>query len=232
MGKVNLNSDTSKISVSAAYLAIVSAGLVILLLACLHILSPEFDPMRRMVSEYALSNYSWVLSLMFIGWAIGCWSLAFVLWSQVKTIGGKVGLFFLIASGVGAAMASVFDVRHPLHGPAALIGIPTLPIAAILIALSLRRVRNWSSARTALLWTAIFTWLGFILLTVAIIVMLSGLSKTKGEMTPEVVALAGYPNRFLIIIYQVWLMTAAWQAIRLRNASPPTLQLPLKHPSV
>jgi hypothetical protein len=129
-------------------------------------------------------------------------------------------------------MASVFDVRHPLHGPAALIGIPTLPIAAILIALSLRRVRNWSSARTALLWTAIFTWLGFILLTVAIIVMLSGLSKTKGEMTPEVVALAGYPNRFLIIIYQVWLMTAAWQAIRLRNASPPTLQLPLKHPSV
>jgi hypothetical protein len=213
---LDTESGTSKISVSAAYLAIISAGLVILLLACLHILSPEFSPLRRMVSEYALGNYSWVLSLMFVGWAISCWSVAVALWSQIKTIGGKIGLFFLIASGVGAAMASFFDVRHPLHGLSAMIGIPTLPIAATLMALSLRRVREWSSARNALLWMAILTWVSFILLIVAIIVMISGLSKTKGEMTPEVVALAGYPNRFLIIIYQAWLITTAWQAIRLR----------------
>lgn len=218
MKRVTLNRDTSKISAAAAYVGIISAALVILLLASLHILSPEFSPVRRMVSEYALGNYSWVLSLMFIGWAISCWSVAFTLWSQIKTIGGKIGLLFLIASGVGAAMASVFDVRHPLHGLAAMIGIPTLPIAATLITVSLRSVREWSSAKNLLLLTAILTWASFIMLTLAAVVMLTGLSKTKGEMTPEVIAIAGYPNRFLIVIYEVWLITAAWQAIQLRKA--------------
>ena len=53
MEDVVVNSDTSKISVPVARLSIAAAVVVLLLLASLHVLSPEFDPSWRMVSEYA-----------------------------------------------------------------------------------------------------------------------------------------------------------------------------------
>ena len=45
------------ISVPTAQLAIGAAAAVILILASLHVLSPEFDPRWRVVSEYANGNY-------------------------------------------------------------------------------------------------------------------------------------------------------------------------------
>jgi hypothetical protein len=64
------NNDPSKIVTPAAWLAMIMTAATILLLAALHVLSPEFDPSWRMVSEYALGHYGWVLSLMFLSWAI------------------------------------------------------------------------------------------------------------------------------------------------------------------
>ena len=107
--------DTAKICAPAAWAAIAAAGAVLLLLAGLHGLSPEFDPSFRVLSEYANGGYSWVLSLLFLAWALSSWALAVAIWSQVNGIGGKLGLGFLIAAGVGEAMASVFDINHPLH---------------------------------------------------------------------------------------------------------------------
>ena len=65
-----LTGDTPKIEVAGALLAIAAAAVALLLLASLHVLSPEFDPAFRMVSEYALGHYGWVLSLMFLAWGI------------------------------------------------------------------------------------------------------------------------------------------------------------------
>jgi hypothetical protein len=65
--------DTASISITAAWVAIAGAGAVLLLLAGLHVLSPEFDPSFRVVSEYANGRYSWVLSVMFAAWALSSW---------------------------------------------------------------------------------------------------------------------------------------------------------------
>ena len=116
-----------------ARLVITTSITTLLLLVALHILSPGFAPSWRMVSEYANGAYGWVLSLMFIFWALSSWMLAVTIWSEVVTTAGKVGLYFLVASGVGEAMAAVFDINHNLHGLAGLIGIGSLPIAAMLI---------------------------------------------------------------------------------------------------
>ena len=62
--------DIPVIEVLAARLAIGAAAATLLLLASLHVLSPEFDPSFRMVSEYALGRDAWVLSLMFLAWGI------------------------------------------------------------------------------------------------------------------------------------------------------------------
>jgi hypothetical protein len=227
MSKEFLTSDTSEISDTAARIAIGFSAAALTFLASLHILSPEFDPAWRMVSEYALGSYSWVLSLMFIAWAFSSWALAYSIRSQVKTRGGKIGLIFLVLAGVGEAMASVFDVKHSLHGVAALIGIPSLPIAAMLIGLSLRRNREWSGEKKGLLITANLTWISYALMTAAAIVMFTGFSQAgvdfnaeptaERDLPPGVIALAGYANRFLIFAYCLWVMFLGWTAVRLRT---------------
>jgi hypothetical protein len=204
--------DGSAIATSpaVAWTSFVSAAASLVFLAALHLLSPEFDPSKRMVSEYALGSFSWVLSLMFLVWAFSCIALFVAIKSQVRTIGGKIGLGLLLLSALGMAMAAFFDVNHNLHGVAALIGMPNLPIAAVLISVSLGRNSSWSMSRRLLIWTAILTWVSLILMNVAIF---TGFSQT-GEANPG--AWFGWANRFLILAYNVWLMTVAWRTANTR----------------
>ena len=211
------NSITARLSLAAAIATLLT-------LAVLHILSPEFAPAWRMVSEYANGNYSWVLSLMFIFWAISSWSLAFTLWSEVKTTAGKVGLYFLVAAGIGEAMAAVFDINHSLHGLASLIGIGGLPIAALLISTSLGRMDDWSAAKKSLLVTANLTWISVLLMGITFAILISTFTQAGGDMTstevpttlPDgVIAWVGWANRFLIVAYCAWVINVAWRAIRI-----------------
>lgn len=216
----------TEISLPAERLAIAAAVAVILLLASLHILSPEFDPSWRMVSEYANGPYSWVLSLMFITWALSSWALAFAIWLQVRTFAGKVGLAFLIAAGIGEAMASVFDINHPLHGLAAIIGIGSLPVAAMLISVSLGRTERWSAAKKVLLWTANLTWVSVLLMAATFAILIVTYTQAGGDLTAGtevtvlpsgVIALVGWANRLLIVVYCVWVANLAWQASKVRR---------------
>src|SRR5258706_14071248 len=215
------------ISLTAARLAIAAAAAALLLLASLHILSPEFDPSWRMVSEYANGHYGWALSLMFALWAVSSWALAFAIWSQVRTRAGKIGLVFLIVAGVGEAMASVFDINHqPLHDLAGYISIPSLPIAAMLISVSLSRTQAWSVAKKALLWTANLTWISVVLFAATFAILIVTYTQSGAKIDPQAkvialppgeIALVGWANRLLVVVYCVWVMTVAWQAIQLRR---------------
>jgi hypothetical protein len=194
---------------TAGRISFAASVATLVFLAALHLLSPEFDPASRMVSEYALGNYNWVLTLMFLAWALSCVALFFAIKSHVSTIGGKIGLGLLLLSALGMGMAALFDVNHNLHGLAAMIGMPNLPIAAILISVSLGRHPSWTSARPLLIWTAILAWAGLILMNVGIF---TGFSPT-GEVNQG--AWFGWANRFLIIAYTLWLMAVAWRLLHL-----------------
>jgi hypothetical protein len=196
----------------AARLSFATATATLFFLAALHLLSPELDPSWRMVSEYALGNYGWVLALMFLSQALGCFALFFAIQSQIRTVGGRIGLFFLLAAGVGLTMAAIFDWQHSLHGLAAMIGIPSLPIAALIISVSLSRNPAWSSARGLLFTTAHLPWLSLVLMMVN---LFTGLSRSGGEFGPDV--LIGWPNRILIVAYSAWLMAVASQITRLHG---------------
>lgn len=83
-----------------------------------------------------------------------------VIWSQVHTNAGKLGLWFLIIAGIGEAMASGFDVRHEIgHGIAGLLGVIGFPIAALLLSFALGRNETWRTARRALLRIANLSWI-------------------------------------------------------------------------
>lgn len=211
------------------YPAITAIGatiITLLLLASLHILSPEFDPAWRMVSEYANGNYDWVLSLMFASWGISSWALAYALWSQVSTTGGKIGLYFLVAAGIGEAMASIFDINHGLHSAASFIGIPGLAIAAMLISTSLIKDEIWAKSKKSLLWTANLTWISIVLMAATFAILISTFMQTGGDMPTDsttvttlpdgVIALVGWANRFLILVYALWVANTARLILKLK----------------
>jgi hypothetical protein len=206
--KVSARPGTATLQV-AGQISFTAATASLVLLAALHVLSPEFDPALRMVSEYALGNFGRVLTLMFLAWALSCVALFFAIKSDVLTIGGKIGLVFLLAAAVGMSMAAMFDVNHNLHGLAAMIGIPSLPVAAILISVSLSHNPSWTPVRRSLLWTGILTWASLVLMTVAVF---TGMSAT-GEASPD--AWFGWANRLLVIAYNVWLMVVARRAVKI-----------------
>ena len=214
-----------QISSTGSLLAIGTSIEVFVLLVSLHYLSPEFNNAWRMVSEYANGQYAWVLSLMFFLWGAGSWALAYELLPHLQTTMGKIGLIFLVLAGIGEAMAAVFDINHKLHSVSALIGIPSLAIAAMLISITLVRTESWSLARTSLLWTANLTWVSILLMVIAFAVMMATYAQAGGDMSASaevvttlpkgVIALVGWANRFLIVVYCSWVMTVAWLAIKL-----------------
>ncbi len=220
-------SSANTTSLVIARVAIGTSVAVLVLLAILHILSPEFNPAWRMVSEYANGKYAWVLSLLFFLWGVGSLALAYTLFPHLQTTAGKIGLFFLVAAGIGEAMAAIFDINHKLHSLSAMIGIPSLAIAAMLISITLVRTEPWSMARNPLLWTANLTWVSILLMGIAFAVMMATYAQAGGDMSanaeavttmPEgVIALVGWANRFLIVVYCVWVMTIAWQALKLNQ---------------
>ena len=214
-----------QISSEGAILAIGTSVAVLVLLFVLHILSPEFNPAWRMVSEYANGKYAWVLSLLFFLWGVGSLALAYTLWPHLPTTMGKVGLFFLIAAGIGEAMAAVFDINHKLHSLSAMIGIPSLAIAAMFISITLVQTEPWSTARNSLLLTANLTWVSILLMGIAFAVMMATYAQAGGDLSASaevvttlpkgVIALVGWANRFLIVVYCAWVTTVAWLAINL-----------------
>jgi hypothetical protein len=200
----------------SARLAIAFTAVALLALAALHVLSPEFDPGKRVVSEYALGRHGWLLSVMFLSWGLGTWSLVRAIRSDVNALPGRIGLVLLVTAGVGEAMAAFFDVNWPkMHGLAGALGVLSLPFAAMLISGSLSRHPFWRSRRRPLLVAANLTWLTLVLMATA---MLFLGSKPTNRHVP-----IGWPNRLLVLIYCVWVILVGMIALRVRRVATPSL---------
>jgi hypothetical protein len=201
-------------STGASAIAIAAAVISALALVALHVLSPEFEMSWRMVSEYANGRYGWLLTAVFITWAIASWALAVALWPLWATGLGRIGLVFLVLAGVGQMMGGLFDINHTLHGAAFAIGVPSLTIAAILMTLALRR-----SGADMAMWPAHLSWISFVLMAATMALFLTSLSRAgidvsaqSGPLTdlPEgVTAYNGWANRLLFGASYLWLIIAA-----------------------
>jgi Protein of unknown function (DUF998) len=210
------------VSSTAARLSFAAAATFVGLLASLHFIKPELDPSWRVISEYALGNYGWIMVIAFLSLAVSCVSLFVAIRSQIRTLGGKIGLAFLLIAAAGLIIAAIFTTdpitasrdelttHGNLHGLGAALGTG-FPIAAALIGWSLARNQAWSPARRSLLWAAGLAWMGFLVFALSMVVMFPD----DGKFGPDV--LIGWPNRFMMVAYSAWLMVVAWQAIRVRE---------------
>lgn len=216
-----------RLSVVSAWVSILSGLLALLHLVSLHVLSPEFDPSFRMISEYALGQHASMLSGFFFTWALSTFVLLFAIGSQAKGIKGKIGLVFLVLAAIGMTMGGLHDIRHPLHGAAFGLGVPALPVAAVLITLSLVRQKGWDKYKKLLLWTAHATWISLILMAVTMSLFISSYIQAGGVMdsTPRVhivlpegvIAIVGWFNRLLVVTYIVWVLKVAWISLKVKG---------------
>jgi Protein of unknown function (DUF998) len=209
------------VSSSAARLSFAGAATFVVLLAALHFIKPELDPSWHFISEYAIGRYGWIMVLAFLSLAIGYVSLFVALLSQLRTIAGRIGLALLLVSALSLIIAAIFTTdpitlskdavttEGTLHNLGGTLGI-AMPFAAALIGWKLASNPVWSSARRPLLWATGLALVTFVVsfFSLGVMVSLSG-----GTFGPEV--LVGWPNRIEVVAYCVWLMTVAWQALKL-----------------
>jgi hypothetical membrane protein len=199
---------------------ITTSAISLLCLLLLHFLSPEFEPNWRMVSEYALGEYKWLVSLFFIFWGFSSILLAAALWSHATTKVSAAGVVLLFVSGVGAALAALFDVTHTTgHGFAGLLGIPTVPAATLIISYHLSKKQEWEPFSKPIKLLAHFSWIALLLMIVAMVIMMTGFQNAGIEVGPDaqppshvpegVIAIAGYVNRLLIVVDILWLIVVA-----------------------
>lgn len=210
----------------APRIALVTAATTVVLLALLHMLSPEFDPAWRMVSEYANGSYGWVLSLLFAAWGVSSLALAYYLRPQLKTRGGKIGLALLVLAGVGQVLAAVFDINHPLHNMVGNVAIPSFAIAALLIGKSLSKTTPWSAVKKPLMRLTHLSWVSVVLLVISFVVLISTYMQSGGDTSagtkittlPDgVIAVVGWTNRLLVVVFAAWTAAIAWWALRFKR---------------
>ncbi|MCW5910101.1 MAG: DUF998 domain-containing protein [Cyclobacteriaceae bacterium] len=202
-----------------AMLTIASGTLSLLCLLVLHFVSPEFKPNWRMVNEYANGKHKWLLTLMFIFWSACSLFAAYLLWNLVTTRWAIFGVVLVFVSGIGALMGTLFDIKHKLHGLSFMLGIPTLPIGALLISYYLAATKGWSDFQPYVILSAHSIWISLVLMGVSMGLMFSGFKKAgvvmdkdaepPKEVPKGVIAVGGYANRLLIVCYIGWLMLIA-----------------------
>lgn len=207
----------------AAHVAFFAAAASGVALLALHVVSPEFAPSWRMVSEYANGRHAGLLTLVFVGWALSSFALLMALWPLSQGWLGTVGLVFLAAAGIGQTMGAVFDINHPLHGPAAMIGIPSLCVAAVLVTMALARREGIDAPP---LWSAHLPWISFALMLGALALFFSSLRAAGVDMSTQAGPLSqlpagvsgyvGWANRLLFIASYAWSLLTALSVLRAR----------------
>jgi hypothetical protein len=201
--------------------SIILVGAFLALLVLLHFLEPEFDPSWRMISEYEIGKYGWLMTIAFICWGLGVLDLQYALAPALKTLGGKVGRWWLVVIAVAMILAGFFktnaitdnvqSLENTVHTVCGAIVIMTFPIAATLVARGLAHNPRWAPARRMLTWMTVLVWVAMVAYFGSIIV--SGIiNPGAGRTGPHV--LQGWPNRIMVLVYSLWMILVARQAAR------------------
>src|ERR671918_2371413 len=143
-----------------ALLAIVGVAVFLLLLAALHFLRPDVNPVVEPMSNYAVGPYRFLFTAADIGYGLAALALTLGLYLNIAPPGRSyLGLFLLGLYGVSVLLAGIFPIDvggeattfgiiHNIVGNISFFGFP---IAVILLSLGMGKDERWRSfRRTAL----------------------------------------------------------------------------------
>jgi len=198
---------------SAPTLRIATWGALGLLamVALLHVLKPELDPSWRFISEYAIGPLGWLMTLAFLAWAASCLALSMAARPVMTNARGRAGARLLAIVGLALVVAGIFPqdpvtsapgqgtTAGMLHALASMVGIPGIPIAAMLISSGLPGGLRGGAVRLA----AHLTWISLLLM----IAYLAYAVPRAGGFNASVHA--GLMNRLVVLAYIAWQLLLA-----------------------
>jgi hypothetical protein len=193
--------------------ALAAVVVFFILLAALHFIEPEFDPSKRLISEYELGRYGWVMSLAFFSLGVGVLATLLSTWDFLRIRRGLIGRWWFLAVSVAFFGAGIFYPYTPpnltsyIHGVCGVIVIVTFPIAATLYSSALAHSQAWTASRRQLRWAAVLVWVGLLLFAGSTIVL--GIISHPVDRSNSNL-LIGWQNRFMIVMYSLWLVFVTW----------------------
>jgi hypothetical protein len=180
-----------------------------LFLITLHFLKPENDASWRMISEYEIGRHGWLMRLAFFCWSLGVFGLAAALSPYISTIADTL-LAIIAVSILGAGIFVTDPITTPnelqsraskLHTLFGMITIIGTPFVASAVDWSLSGSPLIASIQPYLLWLTLMVWVGFLAF---VSTMAYFIGTKKIPLGPQ--AKIGWPNRFMVFTYVVWLI--------------------------
>lgn len=133
--------------------ALALAGLLcsVFLVAILHVIRDDLDPVARRLSEYAVGPYGWLMTTAFVG--LGCGLLALAGSLRATATSNHLGRALSplgFAAGAGMIVSGAFPtgeslISEAVHSRAS--GLATAAVIAVALAYSLPRVRQATPSR-------------------------------------------------------------------------------------
>jgi NAD/NADP transhydrogenase beta subunit len=206
----------------SAYVSIVLVCAFLTILVLLHFLKPELDPSWRMISEYEIGRFGWMMRLAFFCWGASVLALTIAIGPSLQHTSGTIGRwwFILIAIalfGAGVFKSNAITDRTPgrantLHTLCGMIVILTFPAAATVAVYSLRLSPMRSASQGPLILTTAVAWIGMITFFGSLVS-----ARIKNPSAGEVGGprvYQGWPNRFMVATYAAWIVVVAVLALR------------------
>lgn len=204
MSTTNLSSSTLQAKQVARIATIAVVGIAYFLIAviALHFLRPDYDPVSRWVSEYAVGSYGFLMTSAFFGLSLGSLALVIGLYQGVSRSGRSwIGLLLLGIWGVGILIAGIFpgDLRGApetisgnIHDLASLLSFFSLIAATILLSRRFKQDERWRPFHRS----------AFIL-SLVILATFIGFFLTAGT------EFVGLSQRIFIVTFLIWLLLTA-----------------------
>jgi len=145
----------AKQTATLATLAIIGIVYFLVVVVALHFLRPEYSPLSRAVSQYAVGRYGFLMTSAFFGLSLGSLALVIGLFSGVSHTGRSwIGLVLLAIWAVGILIAGIFPIEvssYPqmnsghIHVVASIWAFISLVLAALLLSWRFKKDDKWSS---------------------------------------------------------------------------------------
>lgn len=151
----------SPFAITMAFVTLGGVALFLILFTVLHFLKPEIDPSWRFISEFQLGNYGWMMHVAFWSLAVSAAALWLAVQSQIRTVGGYIGLVMLFVATIGFVLAAAFTTDPTtatvgtdagrIHSTGALLA-SNVTGAIFFLSWSLARNKAWAKIRKTLWW--------------------------------------------------------------------------------
>lgn len=182
------------------------------LLSILHFLKPEISVNYRLISEYEIGNYGFLMRIAFLSWGTGFLCLSLSVWNVLTDLTGKIAKYWLLIISIAIICAGIF-VTQPItdivrtqtdriHAICGAMMIFTFPIVATLFTRSLSKIESFKDEKSKLFWLTFFVWVGFLSFFASMIVYAP---QIKARAYSDAI-LIGFPNRLMVFIYTIWLI--------------------------